>query len=217
MLIKFFSRIINEYKQLTIDNLFKDILHKETYECKIELARYLDGDGNINIRNINGIPLLNFIIQYYIGNSSILVNFLINRGADVNIKSDDGLTPLMVAVDNNDIDSVKLLLKANAELEHQDEFGYTALAYAVGNLNYDICKLLLENKADPTIKLQFSRYKHIDIDSDTSLELFAYKVYKHIPDKSLKYADFINKQYQKMRESYSPIIELIKKYGIHQN
>ncbi len=212
MLGKFFSKIINEYKQSTISSLFESLKYKSTIECKNILALYLDGGGNVDVRNIAGAPLISYIIYNHFDNSSILVNFLINRNANINIKSDDGLTPLMIASDKDDIDCAIALVKAGADVDIKDEFNFTALAYAIGNLNYKITELLLKNKANIHIKLKDCTYNYTDIYDDTSLEEFANKVYSNIPEKSSKHADFINENNEKMRKSYLPIIELINSY-----
>jgi hypothetical protein len=212
MISKFFSRIINEYKQSSINSLFESLKYEETIKCKNILALYLDGGGNINIRNIEGIPLINYIIYSHIGNVSPLVQLLINRGADINIKSDDRLTPLMIAADQDDFSSVKLLIEAGADLNIKDKFNFTALAYAIGNLNYEIIELLLINKANINIELKDCRYNYIDIYDDTTLKEFADIVYNNIPEKSDKRADFINDKYEKMHKSYLSITKLLENY-----
>jgi ankyrin repeat protein len=212
MLGKLFSRVVNEYRQSTINNLFESLKYKSAFECKNILALYLDGGGDINVRNIVGVPLLNELIYSHHDNSAELVNFLINRGADVNVKSDDATTPLMMASDNDNIDCVQILLEFGANIDIKDEFNFTALAYALGNLNYEISELLLKNGASLNTLLKDCTYNYINIYEDTSLREFAKIVYNNIPEKSSKHAEFINEKNEKMKKSYLPLIELMNKY-----
>ena len=58
---------------------------------------------------------------------------LINAGADVNAKGNDGETVLMLAaLNNSNPEVIKALLNAGADLNAQDEDGMTALLWVVG-------------------------------------------------------------------------------------
>ncbi|MEO0202771.1 MAG: ankyrin repeat domain-containing protein [candidate division WOR-3 bacterium] len=76
----------------------------------------------------------------------------INKGADINIKNNNGKTPLHIAVENEYEDIVKLLLEKNVDVNIKDNEGNTPLHKAVKNGNYFIIKELLKFGADKNIK-----------------------------------------------------------------
>ena len=62
-----------------------------------------------------------------------------------------GLTPLVFAAREGDLESAKLLLDAGAPIDQVTEYGWTPLLTAVNNRNYLLAKYLLEKGADPNI------------------------------------------------------------------
>jgi ankyrin repeat protein len=62
-----------------------------------------------------------------------------------------GLTPLVFAAREGDLESAKLLLDAGAPINQVTEYGWTPLLTAVNNRNYLLAKYLLEKGADPNI------------------------------------------------------------------
>ena len=85
------------------------------------------------------------------GNTEAL-KVLIENGADVNEKLDNGLTPIMLATRNNHMETVSALAENMADLNAQDKTGKTALMYAASNGLPNIIKLLIEKKANLEIK-----------------------------------------------------------------
>ena len=81
------------------------------------------------------------------------VKSLIDRGADINAKSEKGETALMNAAINN-IESVEILLTHGAKINEKDKDGNTALAWAIDrnyqylNNQVPIVKLLIAQGAD---------------------------------------------------------------------
>jgi hypothetical protein len=55
---------------------------------------------------------------------------LIEAGADVNAKDDEGLTPLMIAAHYSTPEMVTLLIDAGADVNAKDDDGQTPLMYA---------------------------------------------------------------------------------------
>ena len=80
---------------------------------------------DVNKSNISGYtPLIKAL-----GKNKIL-NFLLQKGADVNKATyDDCKTPLMFAVENNDIESIKILLNHGANAKLKDTYQNNALHY----------------------------------------------------------------------------------------
>lgn len=77
---------------------------------------------------------------------------LLKHGADPNIQDNQLDTPLLSAVLNERLDTVKVLLKNGANPNVQDGDGWTPLHHAVYEGFLQIMKVLLENDADMTIE-----------------------------------------------------------------
>ena len=88
-----------------------------------------------------------------------IVKLLIDKGADVNAKTDDGMTALIVAAENGQADVAKLLIDKgadinvkNPETDSLNNLGFTPLMYAAFWGRMDIVKLLLDKGADLNAK-----------------------------------------------------------------
>jgi ankyrin repeat protein len=62
-----------------------------------------------------------------------------------------GLTPLVFAAREGDIESARLLIAAKANVNQVTEYGWTPLLTAVNNRNYRLARLLVESGADPNL------------------------------------------------------------------
>lgn len=81
------------------------------------------------------------------------VENLIKAGVDVNVRDKSTFqTPVMIAVQNNRIASLRLLLNASANTNLQDNDGQTALMTAANYGDVAMVKLLLERGADTKIE-----------------------------------------------------------------
>jgi ankyrin repeat protein len=67
------------------------------------------------------------------------MKLLIDAGADLNTKDDDGWTALMYA---DDVQRTELLLKTGADMTVKSKDGKTALTLAIENQQEEIAKLL---------------------------------------------------------------------------
>lgn len=70
----------------------------------------------------------------------------------LNAVDEDGNTPLIHAVDANQVEAVDQLLQARAAVDHKDSQGQTALHYAALLGGHDVARKLLLARADPSIK-----------------------------------------------------------------
>ena len=118
-----------------------------------ELKNLLQSNPSIaNTKNRQGLIPLIFAIDF-IEDPEIMtaiIKLLLEHGADPNQEDKETVsTPLIAAIENNNIEIIKLLLEHGANLENQDEKMFTPLNYAVEEGNMEIIKLLLEKGADP--------------------------------------------------------------------
>jgi hypothetical protein len=81
-----------------------------------------------------------------------LVRLLLDRGADVNAKDNDGWTLLRwAAVEENEA-LVRLLLDRGADVNAKDKYGWTVLRWAAAEENEALVRLLLNRGADVNAK-----------------------------------------------------------------
>jgi ankyrin repeat protein len=118
-----------------------------------ELKNLLQSNPSIaNTMDEQGLTPLIFAIEC-IEDPEIMtaiIKLLLEHGADPNQEDKEtGSTPLIAAIENNNIEIIKLLLEHGANLENQDEKMFTPLNCAVEEGNMEIIKLLLEKGADP--------------------------------------------------------------------
>ena len=75
------------------------------------------------------------------------VQRLIAQRVPVDVRNNDGRTPLMLAVQSGHIDVCKLLITNQASLEVKDGFGISPLNMAAIRGHEAVCRLLIESKA----------------------------------------------------------------------
>ena len=84
---------------------------------------------------------------------AIVVQTLIEGGidneADIDARSNGGLTPLLFAVREGRLDAVRVLLAAGADVNEPARDGTSALVLAIINAHYELAAFLLDNSADP--------------------------------------------------------------------
>ncbi len=68
--------------------------------------------------------------------SRYILEYLLERGADVSVGSADGTTPLMIAAHHGNKDATEMLIAKGADVKAKDEFGRTALQSACRGLGY---------------------------------------------------------------------------------
>ncbi|MBA3536510.1 MAG: ankyrin repeat domain-containing protein [Tatlockia sp.] len=101
-----------------------------------------------------------------------MAQFLLSKGAYINYQNELKKTPLMMAVEANDIVMVRLLLDNNADVLLKDVFGDTVFHHALATSNPEISKLLLENsKKDLLLKSKnIYGFRGIDLAIDSGNE-----------------------------------------------
>ncbi|MEE4288381.1 MAG: ankyrin repeat domain-containing protein [Erythrobacter sp.] len=77
------------------------------------------------------------------------VKFLLQRGADPNIKDRKGVYPIQISAALGDIDSVEALIEGGAQIDVADAQGETPLISAVHRRDVDLIARLLKQGANP--------------------------------------------------------------------
>jgi ankyrin repeat protein len=89
----------------------------------------------------------NLMIAAYKGYPSEVIR-LIGLGADVNTQTPEGVTPVIYAVMDNKLNTLKVLLKYHPDLDKLTSSFETALIIAVKDNNFEICETLIRAGAD---------------------------------------------------------------------
>lgn len=141
---KFFINLINN-KDLdndSIKNYFGDLISKYLQNKKFE--------------NKNQLLDSMLLRACAIGND-LLVNVLIDLGADVNSKDEFGATALMLATNRNHKNVVQRLIDAKADVNERNIIDRTALMFASLKGNADIVKILINSNAVVDLKDDFGK------------------------------------------------------------
>lgn len=104
------------------------------------------------------------------------VEILVRKGALLNEKNKDFLTPLHLSADHSYFDIMDLLLKSGANINALDGLGQTALHRCARDDNDQACRLLLSYNIDPSI-ISLQGYTAAQLASETVL-----KILKNPPD-----------------------------------
>jgi ankyrin repeat protein len=83
---------------------------------------------------------------------SSVIDPLVIYGADIEMKSASGETPLHVAAQNNSDEFAAALLSFGAAVDEQDRTGATPLHCAIEKGHFNVAKVLLQDGADQTLR-----------------------------------------------------------------
>lgn len=122
-------------------------IHKAAWNGHLECVTYLyNFDSNqVNQKSTRGFTPLHAAVQ---GRKLAVVNFLLDRGADVNAMSgpeDLELTPLHIAIHSTKADIVNTLLRKGADPSSGNRFGDTVWDYATRFGNPEIVRDVLNH------------------------------------------------------------------------
>ncbi len=125
----------------------------DTDKIKVEL----ENGANINALAADGLSTL----QWAMAADISVLEFLLQAGADTNVQSAEGATPIMNAVQSGEMEHLQMLIAHGADVNKQDHRGFTALHRAAEMGRIEMVKELLKQGAD----------KHVEAEGHTALSL----------------------------------------------
>lgn len=128
-------------------NFLKAVKDKDAAKAKTALD--VPGSTIVNAREGDtGDTALHIVIRR---SDLPWLGFLLQGGADANLRDRAGNTPLLLATVNNFSEGVRVLLLVNARVDLKNNSGETPLIKAVQARNVTVAKMLLDAGADPDI------------------------------------------------------------------
>ncbi len=123
---------------------------------------------NGEIENINASDAFGWtFLHYAVSRNNIeAINFIVKNGGDIELKNEDGETPLFTATVLENLDAMKALIKLGAKIDTRNSLGIHLLYIAEHKKNSEIGNILrLEQKkktidiySNPTIEKIFKQY-----------------------------------------------------------
>ena len=95
-----------------------------------------------------GVDAAFHVLNGAIDNNLDKLKFFLEAGADVNLTSSGGITPLIAAAQEGHLEVVEFLLAKNANVNLAPNSGLTPLFIAAGNGNLELARLLLAKNAN---------------------------------------------------------------------
>lgn len=120
-----------------------------------EVKGYLEFGFDVNMKSLTPneeSPLHNAVI----GGHPKMINFLCDKGADVNIEDDSGNSPLHYAAQHGHVQCVRTLVKRGANKIAKNHVGYTPYQIALLKGHKKVAKLLPNRQKQKMFKLKFA-------------------------------------------------------------
>ena len=116
-----------------IDDKGSSMLILACYRSNNDVASFLiNNNADINFVSKNGTALMACVVK----NNIEMLDILISKGANVDLSDENGITPLILATQFNNLVMVKKLLNAKANKEIKCKKNKTAFEYAI-EFNYE--------------------------------------------------------------------------------
>ncbi len=210
---------VNDYIENGLTPLMKSVVDNNTVMFDIILSAEPDLNRQTEHQQWS---VLHFLSTPYLSLTDevrlTMANTIIAKGADVNLRSSNGKTPLFFAVQNNLLDMAKLLLDAGAkhDLVAYKKNEFTPLVVAVDRTNLAMVELLLQ----PQYKIDVNQL----IDGRNALhyltnkkKISSYLLHDQFVDVSVGYKHFPVHFIQNQPSDENEIAKLLIKSGVNLN
>ena len=154
-------------------------LHWTVQKGDVDIAKILlDSQTNdVNCSDLQGQTVLHLACS---AGHLEMVNFLLERGANVDAVDDDGWTPIFYAITEDYLKIVSVLIKYDCDVNVIDKQGYSPLLCAVVLNNIDVVRELLKLKTTD-VNLTDEKFR-----KNTALHVAAQNGYKDIVEYLIK-------------------------------
>ncbi|XP_070566698.1 serine/threonine-protein phosphatase 6 regulatory ankyrin repeat subunit B-like [Ptychodera flava] len=121
-------------------------LHRAAEWGHYDIVKHLITEGHFTDVDIRNVKYEHTCLhRAIVGACPRLIEFLLDKGAEINVQSKNGITPLHYAISCNEIDCVAVLLTRGADLMSTYKNDYNILHHAVQKGNPQIVKLLIQH------------------------------------------------------------------------
>lgn len=186
------ERIIFEYKG---HNLLDACRQSDIQKLK----KYLTSQTVNFVHPYSGDTPLHCVAQSIYSKRKQVLEILIRKGAQLNVKNKDFLTPLHVAAENSYYDIMDAILRNGGNVNALDGLGQTCLHRSAREDDVQSCRLLLSHNIDPTI---------ISLQGYTALQLASENVLKILKDPP---SDAIDLECQLLEASKAGDLETVRR------
>ena len=165
------------------------LIESHPKHAKHLLPSFIKNGVNLNQKCTDGLSCIHKFIIHTMDND--IFNYLIDNGANINIKTKTGHTPIMFAMEWARHDIVDLLIKKNAKINQTNNLGESELMIAVKCNNLTSFKALIDHSADISMQnKKGENVMHYIIDHlsgsydivDKDMESYFIKFMKNNPD-----------------------------------
>lgn len=119
---------------------------KDRNGAKVQELADAQGSTVVNYRDYSGKAALHLVTE---GRDLTYMGFLLGKGANPDVQTNSGDTPLILAARIGFIDGANLLLQSNAKVDLANRSGETPLIIAVQQRQAPLVRRLLQAGADP--------------------------------------------------------------------
>ena len=115
-----------------------------------EVKRYLAVGGNIDAQDPS--HQLTLLMCALFGQQTAIMEFLISKGANINLQDGEGKTALHRATDKGKVEIVRMLFDKGADVNIRDYYGCTPLNFLAGRLDMEVFKMIIAKGVDVNAK-----------------------------------------------------------------